>query len=512
MESILFNSSKVWLAENSANGNMQATFVLCDFGTNLNGVRLNRDTIENWMGSLVNQPLVGKIVKGAFGQSPDFAGHQMRKEYVKDEFGNMVQQYTFDTNAYGVFVSVGIETVDGVECVVGTAEIWDRYPKTVQLIKDRITVGTLHTSWEISVSEYAVDADGVKVINSGVFTALALLGERVQPAYESSRLLEVAEADVDDELVSAIEEDMKEYDMAKNKKVETATEEVVVEQEPVASETEETVEQTEVTETEDVSAEESAESTDAPEHEENAEEQSADEPEDNADMETSDVEASALTVHDLRRRIERAVEEKLHKRWVYISYLFPEEHMVWVEDEERESELDYILFVYSVEGDEVVVDDGTPVQLTVSIASVNETLAQKDAAIAAALAENEELKAQVAELSEIKTKYDAIREANAKAEAEAKKDELRSYAMKSGLFTDGELAKGNVKKLIEALDQVGINQMIADRYMAKLARASAEPSTEIETSEVHQKSDAVNLTAEDVKPVRQNVVRMFIEN
>ena len=63
MEKVVLLSNRVWIAENASNGNLQAKIVICDFSTNLNGVRLNRDTVENWMHSIINQPLVGKIKK-----------------------------------------------------------------------------------------------------------------------------------------------------------------------------------------------------------------------------------------------------------------------------------------------------------------------------------------------------------------------------------------------------------------------------------------------------------------
>lgn len=497
MENILFNADRVWLAESADNGNLRARFVLCDFGVNLNGVRLNRNTINNWMSTIVNQPLVGKIVRGMLGEKEDFAGHEMRRTYVKDDTGNMRQVVSFDTNAYGTFTDIAIEDVDGTECLVATAEIWDRYPKTVQLIKDRIAAGTLHTSWEITVYSYTIDESGVKVIDDGVFTALAMLGSRVQPAYDSSRLLEVAEADADDELISAMEQDMKENDMKKdeNPDVETAestTPEIETEAEQSAETTPDAAEIAEET-----PAEPEAEDTSVAETEE-----ASDEPE-----QASEVEAAALTTGDLYRLVSDAVMDKL-KEWAHVAFLFPEEHTAWVKAECCPAELDYILFVYEVEGDRVTIDDGTPVQLTVSVASVNETMAQKDAAIAAAASEIAELKTQIASLETIKAEYDKIMAKKAEDELAEKQAALLAYAKKSGMFTDGELAKGNVKKLIDALDKAGVDQMIAARYMAQLEK---QPEKSVVTSEAtHQDTYAADLTAD--APQRKSVVRAYYEN
>lgn len=498
MENILFNTSKVWIAEAADNGNMRARFVLCDFGVNLNGVQLNRETIESWMGSMVNKPLVGKITRGLFGEKEDFAGHEMRKTYIKDDAGNMTQVVTFGTNAYGTFVDIGIEEVDGVECLVATAEIWNRFPKTVQLIKDRIAAGTLHTSWEIAVNTFTMTAAGVKVIDDGLFEGLCMLGAKVQPAFDSSRLLEVAEADVDDELISAMEDDMKETTMTKDEISEVETQ--------LEAETE-IAEETSFSET--VEAQETSEDV-AADSVIQGEEEIAEEAHTGEDVTTASEEVASLTVHDLYDRIFKALRVKFDRSWPYIAHMFPEEHTVWVRFEDAESELDYVLFVYEVIGDDVLIDDGTPVKLTVSIASINETLAQKDAAIAAALSENAELKAKIDELTKIKAEYDKIQEQKAKDEIAEKQSALRAYALKSGFFTDGELSKGNAKKLIDALDKAGIDQMIAARYMAQLSKNAEKP---VETSAANDVvTTAVDLTAEDVKPVRLSAVQVYLNN
>lgn len=500
MEKLYFQPSKIWIAE-AENGNMQAKFALCDFSVNLNGTKLDRDTIENWMGTIVNQPLVGKIVRNGNNGSEDFAGHEMQKTYVKDDLGNLVQTYTFQTAAYGTFTDVAIESIDGKEYIVATAEIWDRYPKTVRLIKDRIASGTLHTSWEISVKDSVVSDDGIKTIKDGYFKGLAMLGASVQPAYpDASYLMEVAEAN-EDELVSAMEEDWR-IEMEKNKELELATEEPVADDESVASATEPEAEGAAAEpvadpETEHASAEPEAEADTA--EPENAEQ---------GEPENAETDVASLTVEDLYRKLDRAIHDQTGF-WGYISYLFPEEHTVWYKPDRAESQLDYTLYVYEVVGDEVIIDEGTPVKLAVSIASVNETLAEKDAALAAALAEATSLREQVAELEKVKAAYDKLMAEKDAAAKEAQKAELRTYAMKSGLFTEGELAKGNAKKLIDNLDKAGINQMIADRYMAKL---KSEPETSsVETASANSKETAaVDLTAEDHVPVKRDVLQAYL--
>lgn len=481
MDKILLFSNKVWIAENTSNGNMVAKFCICDFDVNRNGVQLNRDTIENWMQSMVNQPLVGKIKKSAFGEEADFTGHNMKRVMVKDEDGNYTTSVEFDTDALGVFTSVDIETIDDKECIVGTAEIWSRYPRAVKLIRDRIEAGTLSTSWEISVNS-ARSENGVKIVDDGVFTALAMLGKSVLPAYESSRLLEVAEEDVDDELISAIEQDFKEISMDEPKKI-------IVDEEP--SEIEETTETEEpVTNTEEPVEEQEDNGSGEPE------EEPADEPEE---------ETSALTQWDLFDRITRACREKLGSGWGYIAYWFPANDVVWYRDEEHaSSELDYVFFVYTVNDDDTVsVDDGIPVKLSVSVAEVNDALAAKDDAIAQAATEISSLKQKLAELEPFVEAYEQAEAERKQAEANAKMDELRQYALRSGLISEADLETEEIQHMIAELDEAGIKQVIASRYMASL---SEKPAPEVKETPVVTAS----LTEEEVKPVYTNAVLAYL--
>ena len=63
MERITFNSNRVWIAERSEDPDaLYAKILICDFSVNLNNVQLERSTINNWLPTLLNQPLVGKIV------------------------------------------------------------------------------------------------------------------------------------------------------------------------------------------------------------------------------------------------------------------------------------------------------------------------------------------------------------------------------------------------------------------------------------------------------------------
>ena len=77
----------------------------------------------------------------------------MKKVKKVDEHGNEYYEVEFDTDAFGTFFDVGIETINDIEYIVASCEIWKRFSKACEIIIKRIKEGTLHTSWEISIEE-----------------------------------------------------------------------------------------------------------------------------------------------------------------------------------------------------------------------------------------------------------------------------------------------------------------------------------------------------------------------
>ena len=106
MEKITLYSNKVYLSEEESDpDSYTAKFIICDFTRNKNGVALNRKTIENWMSTLKNKPLVGKI-KMRYDGEYDFTGHNVKRVKKIDENGNEYNEIEFDTEAFGTFVDV----------------------------------------------------------------------------------------------------------------------------------------------------------------------------------------------------------------------------------------------------------------------------------------------------------------------------------------------------------------------------------------------------------------------
>lgn len=475
-----------------------AKFVICDFSVNGNQVALNRDTIESWMSTLVGNPLVGKLVVAPKGEL-DFSGHNMKVVTRKDDDGNEYKTAEFDTDAFGSFQSVGIEKIDDTDFIVASCKIWKRYPKACATILRRIENGTLNTSWEIDVLQShkgIVNGRMAKIIDDGVFTAHCLLGANVEPAYKCSKLLEVAETDFGLELANAYIEDTKEIsnkesnekeakNLELNKDMETQTAQV---ENPTAEQAEQSPAEAQIAEPTtpaepDVQTSEEGGETPPPE-------EPAGEPEPEPAPETS-----SLTGRDLYMKLEDAVS-KISSDY-YMTDMFPEDHTIWCKKWGYMNELDYIMFPYTVEGDEVSLGEPQNITLTVSISDVNTKIAELNNTIASLNTELQSAKEKVASLAPYKDQAEKAEAEKAAAELAQKKENLRQYALSSKMITEAEVSEGgNYASLIENLDETGIKSVIAERCVEAAKKAPVEKK--IETSEVH-KPESIKLNLNETK-------------
>lgn len=459
MDNIKFYSNQVWLAEDQSDPDaLSAKIVICDFSVNKNGVQLNRDTINEWVSSLVTAPLVGKIKAKANGEI-DFTSHNATVVTRVDENGEKYSDVEFNTDAFGTFVSAEIEMVDGAECIVATAKVWKRFYDASNLILKRIKEGTLSTSWEISVEDAEkkiVSGSIVKVINKGRFIGHALLSSNTPPAYDISRVLEVASANEDEELCSAIIRDVMsmandpignevhEMDEIINETVETVEEVIaeIVEETPVV---EEVAEVAEVEETVEVVIPE------------------------------PEVEKSELTMRDLRRKIEDALYMTVRK-YLDVGFIFPESHTGWAHDWE-DKETDMHEFSYAVNDDEVTVFDIQRVTLLVSPRNINSSFDEKNAALVDANAKINELSAQIESLSVYKEAAEKAEREAAEAKRISDVAELRAYTESASIFTKEELASTEIEEMISSLKTTEIKALIADRIVAKSRKTKPEVAT-----------------------------------
>ena len=493
MDNIVFYSNQVYLSENSNPDSYIAKFIICDFGRNKNGVALDRNTIENWMSTLKNKPLVGKI-KMRYDGEYDFTGHNVREVEKVDENGNKYREVEFDTEAFGTFFDVAIETINDKEYIVASCEIWKRFTKACEIIVNRIQEGSLSTSWEISVEKSTqgiIDGLMTKIIQAGRFIGHCLLGKNVSPAYNSSGLLEIASTNYDMEFAEALSQDILSQGLDKeNEAKEENNLQSNIETQVAEENVEETVVETPVAETTESSTE-----TEVTENKD-------------------ETEISQLTEYDLRKKICEACRAKLDK-WCWIAFHFPIEKEVWLEVEGRESELDFVRMTYTVENDTITVSDPEEVKLTVSIADVNTKIAEleaevstKDDAIIKSGEEIARLKTEISELSPFKEKFEQAEQERIENELKEKKDNLVSSITKSGLITKDEIeASEELKGYVDNLDEKSLKAILADRYIASLSENNTEVSetkTEVETETASTNLDGLEDEQLDVKSIMKS--------
>ena len=493
MDNIVFYSDQVYLSENSNPDSYIAKFIICDFGRNKNGVALDRNTIENWMSTLKNKPLVGKI-KMRYDGEYDFTGHNVREVEKVDENGNKYREVEFDTEAFGTFFDVAIETINDKEYIVASCEIWKRFTKACEIIVNRIQEGSLSTSWEISVEKSTqgiIDGLMTKIIQAGRFIGHCLLGKNVSPAYDSSGLLEIASTNYDMEFAEALSQDILSQGLdIKNEAKEENNLQSNIETQVAEENVEETVVETPVADTTESSTE-----TEVTENKD-------------------ETEVSQLTEYDLRKKIREACRAKLDK-WCWISFHFPVEKEVWLEVDGRESELDFVRMTYTVENDTITVSDPEDVKLTVSIAEVNTKIAEleaevstKDEAIIKSGEEIARLKTEISELSPFKEKFEKAEQERIENELKEKKETIISSITKSGLITREEIeASEELKGYVENLDEKSLKAVLADRYIASLSENNTEVSetkTEVETETASTNLDGLEDEQLDVKSIMKN--------
>lgn len=534
----LYSSRVIECAQdNELSDTYKVKFVICDFSTNRNRVKINRDKIEDWMGTLKNKPIVGKIVSTGRG-GVDFSNHNMHTVIKRDKNGNTYKDSTFDTSAFGTFTDVGIEKIDDDECIVATCEIWKRFENACALIMKRVESGTLNTSWEIQTLESHYESEAgakVKILDNGIFLGHCLLGAAVKPAYDCSRVLEVAEAapEFDMELADAIQQDMgafaeniedKEVKTVKIKGIETSEDESkkkiddketepdgegkeTPEKNPAEDEEKkkkETSESDEKDKKEDKPADgdgkkPEGEPTDDPKKKDKEESECKDK-----DKKVAETEISALTTEDIRQKLREAIWNK--RIDADLSFVFPEEHEAWAKSYGRDTtQMDFVRFTYSVEDDKIILSDPEAVKLTVSVNAVNEAIAERDEKIAnlneAVASANEQIQGkdnEIASLNVYKEKFEKAEQERIDAEIAEKKDNLRKYAVSSGLIQEAEVAEcGELAQLIETNDEAGIKNVIAERFMAKNAAKKTAPKKEIsEAKEEKPRVDLKNYNSE----------------
>jgi hypothetical protein len=491
-ENVLLSSKTIELSETKTY--LELLNRVCYYDApNLNGVELPSDTALEKAQSLVDMPVKAKYTVNANGE-PTFRGHEA---YI-DENGELA----FDTENIGVHTDVYIENdnvdIDGnivnLPCLFSKQKIWTRNKNVVEACKRLFNEGKLHNSWEIISEKYEFD-NGIKKLIDYVFEANTFLGydAGVDPAYgNSAKVLTLSNQGIDNELfiAEALSKDILENNNSN-------TEE---------SEENSLPKKKENTPTSDIATEEVVNT-------EGAKVEPATDTEETA--KTDDF--ASLTDWDLRLKITEACRAKLNN-WCWVSFHFPMEKTAWVEYENRDTELDYMLFTYEVSEDDVVtVSEPEKVKLAVSVVDINTVISQKDGVITEKTdvivtmgKEISALKEAIAQLEPFRDAFNKAAREKAEAEQASKIIELTKYVEDANVFSEEELESDEIKNLISELNKTKLAEMISDRYVSNLQKDKLD-NTNFEVSA----TDSISLQAETIDSTEvtyKTVMSSFLSN
>lgn len=451
-------SNNIEIAEDDK-GNLLIDFVLCDFETNGNGKKINREGAEDKIKSLLNMPLVGRI-KTENGVT-DFTGHNQKRKYVKE--GNELKIKTYlDTEAIGTFTGVEIREIEDKEYICAKALLWGRFENAKNIILERFANGEpIKSSWELVITDSHAEIYGgkqIEVIDNFYFIGNCVLGSNVSPAYKCAGVqeLQVAEeiSDFNKELSSAIAQDINILGKERRDMMENEEKKVVSEE----------------------------------------------------------VEVSALTLGDIRRRVSRLIYqiENEEDYWLYDSIIYPLENTAFFSKEGGDNlEDDYLKVIYSIDDKgEISIVSKEDVKMTFvpkesvvevselekvktdlsekvdSIVKLGESLKEKEVVIS-------EKEKEISELSVFKDQVAEIQRIEAEKELERKRDICKETVLSSKYLTEEDIETSEeLKDAILNCDENKIKILIAEAVL------KANIKKEVEVSEKKkEKVDCLNLSS-----------------
>lgn len=472
---------------------------------------IQEDAGEEYHKTIIGYPIVAKLKKNVFGKPSNFGGHELKVKKTKDG----KKKRTFDTIAIGSVIDSWIEEreVEGYDgkpkCILIKAKLWtSRFPEYFKVFDKLWEDGNISSSWELTATEILKKGKN-KIYKTFEFIGNCVLGAGKTPAVPGAGVLEYAEFDdYETELANALETDISNIDIA-DLEIETKKEDEVLANEQVK----------EILDTpiEDTAEKEKKDAVDSPVEEDNKDKEDKEKtaeckPKKKVKTaEKEETEVASLTDGDLFRKINEQCRKAIDCDWGYISYWFPEEHTVWFKPCNTETVLDYKLFTYEVENDDVTVSEPTDVKLTVSVADVNTEIASKDEKIATLTAELEikneavisagekigRLNVEISELKPYKEKVELAEQKKIETEIAEEKKSLKTNLLKGGLFTEEEITQAEIAELIEARDRSAINSLIAERYIASFDKEESDSKVKDVVSETAIASLEVDDVIED---------------
>lgn len=495
---LILNGELLALSSNDE-GDLIAKFLICPLDElNLNGVGLREsDLSEDELLGLATRPVQCKVIDK--NGTLDFGSHEAKITYVKDENGNLVKKYVFNTQSVGYHTDVSIEDIDinGItkRCIVAVACIWSRYENVISVV-NRLAE-SLHTSWEIAYSEYYMD-NGGKWIKGLKWLGNCLLGSNVSPAYGDAGLLEVAEEDQEVQLSNAIIEDNNKLNNNEN-----------------LQENEGGLQMSE-------------------------------------QNKGNKIDLSSLTTRDISSKVRDAIWESDIYGWSYdVMFIYPLENRVLIYKYDTLDE-DVVEVNYSIDENTGVVTlgEGREAKLTVmpkatmdtqmaeltlakekatkelasvkadiktkenEVSELENKLKEKETELSAkissivdlgkniseketVIAEKEELlqakETEIAELLPFKAQVEEINAEKTALEIAEKKEAFKNEYLSTKLISEKDLEIAEVKEAIETMDNSRMEIFIAQKVIAN-AKAG-KPQSEIEISEIKEPKVEVNLSS-----------------
>lgn len=218
------------------------------------------------------------------------------------------------------------------------------------------------------------------------------------------------------------------------------------------------------------------------------------------DKKSEKPEKAELTDRDIRNSLYDAIAKKLGVPVYDFSIIanIPANNTCWVQrwDGENDSDLDVLIFTYTIENDAVTVSDPQNGKLTVSIPTINDTVAELNSTIEKQNTSLVEANTKIQDLSKENAELMPYKESCEKAEQERiqketaeKRKSLEEYALKSKLISKDEISSADdtnsssdnkVKKCIENVDEKGLKAIIAERFMKSL-----DEKIDVETSNLN---------------------------
>lgn len=480
---------------------------------------------KKYFDTIIGYPIVAKLKKNIFGQPVDFGGHELIIQKTKDG----KKKSHFDTVPIGSVTDAWIEEreVDGYDgtpkCILIKTKLWtSRFPEYFKVFDKLWDDGEISSSWELTATDVVTEGAN-KIYKVFEFIGNCILGSNRNPAVPGAGVIEYAEMDdLEEQLSSALLADISNTDIANYEDIEEKEDMNLAGKAKtnVSANTEEKEVTTPVEQAEnEKNQKETAENTNVTDSGTKETAESNVEPENNPE----EPETASLTDCDLFTKINKACEDAI-KGWGYLSYWFPEEHTVWFHADNAPTQLDYKLFTYTVENNEVTVSEPQDVKLTVSVSDINTVLAEKDEKIETLTAELEikdkavisagekigKLNVQISELQPYKEQVEKAEQEKIEAEIAEEKESLKKNLLKGGLFTEEEIAKAEIAELIEARDKTAINSLIAEKYIASFDKEETDVAEDVETEESNPVTATASLETDDVNESASSFMTKFL--